>query len=53
MTTLPPKENIVAALRNTFIGDSKTLKDTTTFLAEAAQCIGKSIITLGFSMGLM
>lgn len=46
MTTLPTKEALVAALRNTFIGDSKTLKDTTAFLAEAAQ-------NVGFSMALM
>lgn len=36
----------MAALRNTFIGDSKTLKDTTAFLGEAGQQVG-------FSMALM
>lgn len=45
MTTLPSKEILVTALRNTFIGDSKTLKETTTFLAEAATNTGTLLIT--------
>lgn len=44
MTSLPSKESLVAALRNTFIGDSKTLKDTTAFLAEAATNTGTVVI---------
>jgi hypothetical protein len=44
MTSLPSKESLVAALRNTFIGDSKTLKDTTSFLADAAMNTGIVVI---------
>jgi hypothetical protein len=48
MTSLPSKESLVAALRNTFIGDSKTLKDTTTFLAEAATNTGTLLVSQVF-----
>lgn len=46
MSTLPSKEALVAALRNTFIGDSKTLKDTTAYLAEAGQHVGFSMLLM-------
>jgi hypothetical protein len=42
MSTLPSKENLVAALRSTFIGDSKTLQQTTEFLASVAENTGTS-----------
>lgn len=44
MSTLPSKENLVAALRSTFIGDSKTLQQTTEFLASVAENTGTSYL---------
>lgn len=41
MTENFPKEQLIAALTNTFIGHSKTLKDTADYLAEAARSVGK------------
>lgn len=53
MATLPTKQVLISALRNTFIGDSKTLKDTADFLAEAARVVGNSNLNIGYSMCLM
>jgi hypothetical protein len=41
MTFTYSKEEMVAALRSTFIGDSKSLKETADYLAEAAKKTGR------------
>jgi len=40
MTFTYSKEEMVTALRSTFIGDSKALKETADYLAEAAKKTG-------------
>lgn len=42
------KEELVAALRSTFIGNSETLKKTTEYLAEASKTIGTSSFMQAF-----
>jgi hypothetical protein len=40
MTATFSKEELITALRSTFIGDSKTLKETADYLSEACKKTG-------------
>lgn len=49
MTAPFSKEELVAALRSTFIGNSESLRQTTAYFADVSKKTGKSPTTQGFA----
>ena len=48
MTATFSKEELIAALRNTFIGNSQTLKTTTEYLSQVSKKVGTPSSTQDF-----